>query len=277
MSSQKLRNEDAGRSELTDSHARARRLFDRTAENYQQRSERKRRNFSSLLFQRRIEIVDGFLGRLDAPALVLDYGMGPAVFGPACAHRGLRYLGIDISPEMVERASALNLPNTEYRVGDLDVLDSYRGAADAALAIGLLDYLEDPDAGLDRLAACVRPGGSLIVSFRNRNSVPRLLRDGAKAMLRPFRGEQRTRALLTHVHEKSFDPVTQLVPALAQLGFTRFETAYFNCSPFFFSFPLPRWLWTAWSKWDAAVASERTRWLCSGGVLAARKAGESAG
>lgn len=258
---------------MIESHSRARRLFDETAADYQERSEARVSNFSSLVFQRRIHIVQDLLRRA-RPGTVLDYGMGPAVFGPACTASGWRYVGIDISPEMVERGRALNLPNAEFHVGDLDVLRSYRQRADAVLAIGLLDYLEEPTRGLQALASCVKPGGSLILSFRNRVSVPRILRDAAKRLWRalaPKPASSERRAFFADVHERSFDFQGQLRPELEALGFEECEARYFNCSPIFFNFPLPRRLWSGWYALDSALAGAATRWMCSGGVLMARR------
>ena len=256
------------------SHARAQDLFSRTADHYQARSELKVSSFSSLIFQRRIEIVLRFLNRVSTPGRVLDFGMGPAVFGRACVDRGLRYLGIDISPVMVQRARDLNLPSAEFAVGDLETLRAYRNQMDGVIAIGLLDYLEHPWQGIQELSDCVKPGGVLILSFRNRYSVPRVLRDFAKVLIRPFRYESAPQAFFTLVHERSFDSPSQLVPALQRLGYDRFETEYFNCSPFFFDFAIPSGLWHRWWKWDGAAASARTRHFCSGGVILAVKKSE---
>jgi len=253
------------------SHDFARDLFDRTADDYQRRSEHRVASFSSLVFQRRIEIVAGFLHLVRPPGRVLDYGMGPAVFARRCLDRGLEYVGIDISPVMVERARALDLKGTHYVVGDLRALGAHHGQMDGVLAIGLLDYLESPYDGLVELSRCVRPGGVLVVSFRNRRSLPRLLRDAARWLARPFRTTTNRRAFLALVHERSFDARSELIPALRTAGFDRFDTAYFNCSPCFFDFPMPAWLWRRWRRWDGVVASDRTRLVCSGGVLVAHK------
>jgi SAM-dependent methyltransferase len=253
------------------SHVWAQDLFNRTADDYQARSELKVSSFSSLIFQRRIEIVLRFLDRISSPGRVLEFGMGPAVFARACVDRGLHYLGIDISPVMVQRAEDLNLATAEYLVGDLPTLKNYQGQLDGVLAVGLLDYLEDPWEGIEALSGCVKPGGVLILSFRNRYSVPRTLRDFAKLLVQPFRRQSHRRAFLALVHERSFDSSSELLPALRRFGYDRFETAYFNCSPFFFDFPIPAPLWHRGRQWDAALASKRTRHFCSGGVVIAHK------
>ena len=257
--------------ETSPSHDLARHLFDRTADHYQRRSEHRITSFSSLVFQRRIEIVSRFIDRIRSPGQVLDYGMGPAVFARECVESGQEYVGIDISPVMVRRAQELGLKGAHYLVGDLQTLAEYGGRMDGVLAIGLLDYLEDPWAGIDALSRCARPGGVAILSFRNRWSLPRLLRDVTRTLLRPWRGLSNRRAFFGLVHERSFDVSSELIPVLRRAGYERFETAYFNCSPFFFDFPMPAWLWRNWRRWDAAVASRATRYFCSGGVVVAHK------
>ncbi len=255
------------------SHQDARALFDATVDDYARRAERGVHNFSSLIFQRRIDIVDRFLDSVPRDGAVLDFGMGPAVFGPACVARGLRYTGIDISPEMVAHAKTMKLPGAELLVGDLESLASCRGSKDAVMAIGLLDYLEHPGAGIQALAACVKPGGLIALSFRNRRSVPRALRDLSKRAWRALSGskiDNHGRAFFSDVHEHSFDFQHDLQPELARCGFGHFRVEYFNCSPFFSNFPLPKNLWERWRAVDALVAGPRTSMLCSGGVLVAR-------
>ena len=225
------------------SHQKAREIFDATVDGYQQRSDGLQHSFSSLIFQRRIAIVRSLLDGVSRGGRVLDFGMGPAVFGKDCTARGLSYFGIDISPVMVERARSLNLPNARFQVGDLESLDCLAGTMDVVLAIGLLDYLEHPEGGVRSLAECVHAGGQLILSFRNRKSVPRVLRDAAKTMTRLVPGECRNpdgRVFLSDAHEHAFDAASELQPLLSDIGFGGFAVDFFNCSPFFFNFPLPQ-------------------------------------
>jgi SAM-dependent methyltransferase len=259
---------------MHDSHARARSLFDASVDNYEQRSAARIHNFSSLVFQRRIDIVESLLESVPLNGKLLDFGMGPAVFARHCLDRGLSYVGIDISSEMVDRARSLGLEGARFAVGDVDSLVEYADQFDAVMAIGLLDYLERPGSGLAALARCVRTNGQLIVSFRNRDSVPRVLRDLTKPVARSWmnpEGNEHNRALLAPVHEHSFDFDAQLRPKLTKLGFGRFDVRYFNCSPFFFNFPLTPSLWQSWRRWDARAASHGTRLLCSGAVLSAQR------
>ena len=258
-----------------ESHQQAEQFFDSTVDHYVRRSSGAVSNFSSLIFQRRIAIVESLIRRLAVSGgKALDYGMGPAVFAKCTTVSGMHYLGVDLSSEMVERSKLLGLPNTEYVVGDLEALNAYQGQKDLVLAIGLLDYLEDVPQGISQLAACVKPGGHLVLSFRNRYSLPGLMRDASKAILRPFvtgSSGPHGKAFFAKVHEKSMDLDGQLIPHLKSLGFASFDAQYFNCSPLFFNFPMPKFLWRAWYAADQAIARPITRFLCSGGVVVATK------
>jgi SAM-dependent methyltransferase len=217
-----------------------------------------------------LELLDesGVRGKL------LDFGMGPGVFAPQVAARGFDFIGLDISPEMVARAEALGVPRATYVVGDLEALEPFRESVDAVLAIGLIDYLEDPQDGLRRLTEALKPGGVLIVSFRNRAALNTVLRRVAKAIwLRLFRTSRwrADSAFVAPVHEKPFSPGVLESP-LRRLGLTDLTVRYHSVNPlFFFSIPLPRRLWTAWLRLDRAVSRHAPRVACDAGVLRARK------
>jgi SAM-dependent methyltransferase len=254
------------------SHTKAKELFDRVADDYEDRCEKKTYNFSSLIFQRRMNLVKNLIAGSPSPGTALDYGMGPAVFGRACVDHGLRYLGIDISPVMVERARALNLKNSEFVVGDLETLKNYRNEMSLVLAIGLIDYLEYLQEGIEALAGAVQPGGHIILSFRNRFALPTVERDAAKRLWNMFSSEDNPEKAFTArgVHEHAVS-AGQLKKILGKMGFTPLEVHYFNASPFFFSFPMSEEMWKKWLAFDAKLAGRFTRWMCSGGLLAARK------
>jgi SAM-dependent methyltransferase len=258
------------------SHAAAREYFDRTAEEYSERAEARTRDLSALIFTRRRETVLELLDESDVQGTLLDFGMGPGVFAPAVAERGFDFVGVDISPEMVERAEALGVPRAQYVVGDLDALESFRGSADAVLAIGLIDYLEDTNDGLRRLAECLKPGGVLIVSFRNRPALNTALRAVAKTVWRRLFRRSRWRAdsaFVAPVHEKPFSPAL-LEPPLRELGLTDFAVRHHSVNPgFFFNVPLPRPVWETLLRVDRSVAKRAPRALCDAGVLRARKTG----
>jgi SAM-dependent methyltransferase len=200
--------------------------------------------------------------------------MGPGVFAEHCTKHGYSYLGIDISTKMVERAQSLKLENAKFRVGDIDSLNKYQGEMDYVLAIGLIDYVEEPLRVIQLLTNCLNKNGHLIISFRNRFSVPRFFRDTIKLIWNKILKKEVTKsnkAFFASVHEHSFDFSTQLLPLLKSLGFNSFTTKYFNCSPFFFNFPIHSKIWDKWYRLDSHLSSHYMRYLCSGGVVFASK------
>ena len=256
------------------SHEAAKEYFDRTADQYSERAQAQTSDLSSLIFARRRETVLELLDESGARGTLLDFGMGPAVFAPDIVDRGFEFIGVDISPEMVARAEALGLPRASYVVGDLDSLADFRGRADVVLAIGLIDYLEDPVDGLRKLADCLKPGGVLIVSFRNGAALNTHLRRLAKSVWRTFFKRARWRAdsaFVAEVHEKPFTPAVLEQP-LRELGFGEFAVRYHSANPgLFVSVPLPPGIWQRWRRLDRAASRRAPRVLCDAGVLRATK------
>ena len=256
------------------SHIASKKYFEHTAFVYHQRSHGLINDFSSLIFQRRNDIVKKYLARDIEKKIILDFGMGPGVFAEYCTENSYYYLGIDISPKMVELAQSLNLKNAEFKVGDIDSLIKYQGEMDYALAIGLIDYVEDPIKVIKLLTNCIKKDGHLIISFRNRYSFPRFFRDTIKLIWNKILKRKVTKsnkAFFASVHEHSFDFSTQLLPILKSFGFNSFTTKYFNCSPFFFNFPIHSKIWNKWYRLDSHLSNDYTRYLCSGGVVFASK------
>jgi SAM-dependent methyltransferase len=258
------------------SHTAAREFFDRTADDYSERAEARTHDLSSLLFTRRRETVLELLDESGVRGKLLDFGMGPGVLAPSAVERGFEFIGVDISSEMVARAQALGLPRATYVVGDLDTLEGFRGSVDAVLAIGLIDYLEDPVDGLRRLSACLRPGGVLIVSFRNSAALNTLLRGVAKRAWHMFFRRSSWRAesaFVSSVHEKAFSPRT-LESALRHFGLNEFSVRYHNATPLLFAnVPLARRIWSGWLRLDRPVSRWAPHVLCDAGVLRATKTG----
>jgi SAM-dependent methyltransferase len=256
------------------SHAAARELFDRTADTYKDHADAVKPDLTALLFARRKEVVLDLLDRSGASGTLLDFGMGPGVFAPEAAERGFRFVGVDISRAMIERAEALGIPDATYVQGDLEALEPFHAEMDAVLAIGLIDYLEEPREGLRRLADCLQPGGVLVLSFRNRRSVNTVLRNLAKAVWHRLFARSRWRsqsAFVSSAHEKAFTP-GWLRSALSELGLEPLDVQFHNVTPFLFvNVPIPGRLWRRWRRLDASVARWAPRVFCDAGVVSARR------
>mgnify|MGYP001354628897 CR=1 FL=1 len=257
-----------------ESHLESKKYFDDTATIYNQRSVGLVYDFSSLIFKRRNEIVKKFISPSEGRQTILDYGMGPGVFAKHFTENGFSFIGIDISTKMVKMAQALKLENAIFEVGDVDSLNDYEGKIDYVVAIGLIDYVEEPMKVIRLLSGCVNEDGNLIISFRNRYSLPRILRDivkwiSGRVLKNKFKNSEKV--FFTSQHEHSFDFTTQILPVLKGLGFNSFKVKYFNCSPIFFNFSIKPWIWYKWFKIDLKMSTSLTKIFCSGFVVSASK------
>ncbi len=101
-------------------------------------------------------------------ARVLDAGCGTGAAGEALAALGFRdVVGLDLSPEMLERARAKGVYR-ETRVADLGLpVDAYpESTFDAAVLVGVFSYGQAPAETLDEIVRLVRPGGVVALTMR---------------------------------------------------------------------------------------------------------------
>lgn len=159
---------------------------------------------------KRLEYVDAIAARR-RPSRVVDVGCGAGRFATRLAGRGATVVGLDFAAEMVGMAERAAV---EAGVGDRctflrdDFVTWESGDAfDLALAIGVLDYVSEPDPLLAKLAAV--SGGSVIASFPRRLHplVPlRLVRLRAEGCPVHFYGRRHVEQLGRR-HLDSFDVV----------------------------------------------------------------------
>jgi 2-polyprenyl-3-methyl-5-hydroxy-6-metoxy-1,4-benzoquinol methylase len=108
----------------------------------------------------------------------LDAGCGTGTLARWLATRGCSVLGVDAASEMV--AAAREAPAQDYsdrlsfvRVQTIARLALDDGSLDGILCSSVLEYVPDPGACLNEFARILKPGGLLLVSVPNRNSVVR--------------------------------------------------------------------------------------------------------
>jgi ubiquinone/menaquinone biosynthesis C-methylase UbiE len=100
---------------------------------------------------------------------VLDVGCGPGLMTPALVARGWDVCGLDLlqpsvscAREDAERAGWGR--RAQYVAGDADALPFARGAFDAVIAMGVLEYLPDAARFVGEMRRVLRPGGLLVVA-----------------------------------------------------------------------------------------------------------------
>lgn len=93
-------------------------------------------------------------------------GCGPGHVARYLHERGAQVCGIDLSPDMVERARRLN-PGIEFRQGDMLALDAADGAWAGIVAFYSIIHIPRGDVvrALRELRRVLRPGGLLLLTF----------------------------------------------------------------------------------------------------------------
>jgi malonyl-CoA O-methyltransferase len=98
---------------------------------------------------------------------VLDVGCGTGRHAVRLAAQGASVIGLDPTPEMLDRARAKARTlgaDVDLRAGGLESLEESLGEFDLVLCCLVLSHVEDLGDAMRRLAERVRPGGRLVVS-----------------------------------------------------------------------------------------------------------------
>ena len=133
-------------------------FYDRLADDYDgQFAAPHRRAYDELAWEAVLEV-------LPDTATVIDVGCGVGRWAERFVAAGHDVIGFDPSPLMVERARARDLgPRFRVEHGGVDDLDLAGTDADLVVAMGSIQYADDPVAAIARMATWVRPGGVLAV------------------------------------------------------------------------------------------------------------------
>lgn len=99
---------------------------------------------------------------------ILDAGSGSGVFSFELAkrHPHAQVLGIELDPELVERANEIarraGLTNCRFEAGDVAKLE-FEGEFDLVVSVDNLEHVEDDVTAMKRLRHALLPGGTLVV------------------------------------------------------------------------------------------------------------------
>lgn len=91
------------------------------------------------------------------PETILDLGCGEGLVAREIGRRlpDVHYVGIDLSEEAVRTARAMN-PDFEFHQGSILEKSTDTELSDLVLCVEVLEHLDRPDLGLDRIAASTR-------------------------------------------------------------------------------------------------------------------------
>jgi SAM-dependent methyltransferase len=93
----------------------------------------------------------------------LDAACGTGRYAAYLAARGHRVVGVDSSPDMLDRARA-RVPHGEFLLGDLHQLPLPDDSVDIAVSALALSHAPDLAPVMAELARVLRPGGHLVIS-----------------------------------------------------------------------------------------------------------------
>lgn len=100
---------------------------------------------------------------------VLDIASGPGVMIDGLRKKGCHVTCVDAAPEMIARTKE-EYPDAEAVVGDAYGLPFESARFDTALAMGLIEYLEDEKKFLHEASRVLKKDGVLIITFPNYTS-----------------------------------------------------------------------------------------------------------
>lgn len=120
---------------------------------------------------RRDIAVSRILSIVTPESQVLDLGCGTAPILSELRRQGVKVLGLDYSADMLEHARtrlrSQGLDETDLEQGDCRTTP-YPGASfDVVACLGVISYLENYDPVLDEIERLLKPGGTVLISFRN--------------------------------------------------------------------------------------------------------------
>jgi 2-polyprenyl-3-methyl-5-hydroxy-6-metoxy-1,4-benzoquinol methylase len=119
------------------------------------------------------------MGRNLHGTMWLDAGCGTGTLSRWMAERGCSVLGVDAASEMVAAAAQAAQAQScsdrlsFVRIGSIARLALDDNLLDGILCSSVLEYVPDPTVCLAEFARVLKPGGLLLVSIPNRNSVVR--------------------------------------------------------------------------------------------------------
>ena len=110
---------------------------------------------------------------------VLDAGCGTGQLTALIAGSGADVVGVDNSPEMVDRA-ARNYPGLRFEVADVRELP-YRGEFDAVFSNAVLHWVLPPEPAVESVRRALRPGGRFVAELGGAGNIAAIVESVRRA------------------------------------------------------------------------------------------------
>ena len=104
------------------------------------------------------------------PGPALDAACGSGRHARRLLERGHQVVGVDSSPEMLEKANA-SIPRAVFRQGDLTSLPAESTSFDLVVCALALEHVANLTDAIEELSRVLRPGGRMILSELHRTAV----------------------------------------------------------------------------------------------------------
>ena len=226
----------------------------------------------------------------DEPRVHADIGCGPAFTLIPLLKKGWNIQALDISEEMVARArkniaaAGLDPSKVQFVTGNVEALPYADAQFDSVICAGVIEYLRDDRKALDELNRILKPGGTLVITVRNRWCLFRLW-DGLVPLRKALRAGLARLGLFggkTYLQNSFRDGVwykKHAPPAfdrdLKRHGFVKEDQNYFHyyLVPSPLEYKLGKGIPRAAFKLERLTKKSLSMFLASGYVVKARKAG----
>lgn len=138
-------------------------------------------------------------------SVILDVGSGTGHHVAKLSEKGLKVLGIDISPSMVDQAKK-NYPDYNYQVGDVTIYNTFkRNSFTHTLCLYFtIYYIKDKGMFLHNCYNWLMPGGYLILHLVNRDTFDPILPPGNPLYIVSPQKYAKERITKTKIHFNEF-------------------------------------------------------------------------
>jgi ubiquinone/menaquinone biosynthesis C-methylase UbiE len=124
-------------------------------------------------FRRRRDFTVSYVLSVVQPgACVLDLGCGAGPVISELRWHGVDCVGIDYAPDMLDyartRLRSMSLDEANLLRGDCRHIPFLSASFDVIVCLGVISYVEERDRVLQEICRVLKPGGTLIISFRNK-------------------------------------------------------------------------------------------------------------